>query len=374
MSDLPSLATTLRERANALPNHTIVAGFDGFVDEMIRVVADRSGVDHWQGMAGIADFGRWVDGAVGKSSLREIVVERVDPGGCTVNLADGLAHLGLAVDVFATLGNPVHPAFAAPAAHWRSVRSWGREPGRTLALQFDDGKLMLSSTSQLAEFDPALLDDVLADGLYLEACRKADLVALTNWTLYPHMTACWRRLQKRVYSQLEERPVFFLDLVDPRSRSDADVCEMLAVLADFQANGECYFGGNLNETNTVSRLLGVAEVEAEGPSVADQAAALRERLGLTGVVTHCVRGAAMADANGATWVDGPWCAKPVRTVGAGDRFNAGWCAGAVLGLPAAQRLALGNAASGFFVRRARSGSARELADFVDAWAGQSLAD
>jgi hypothetical protein len=59
-------------------------------------------------------------------------------------------------------------------------------------------------------------------------------------------------------------------------------------------------------------------------------------------------------------------------VGAGDRFNAGWLAGGLLGLAAEERLLLGVAVSGFFVRAARSGSISEIIDFLRCWADGSL--
>ena len=130
----------------------VVVGFDGFVDEMINVVAERTSLDDFSSVPDIATFGGLISAAAGHSSLREIVVNAVHPGGCAVNLGDGLAALGVPVDCFATLGEPVHPAFREPASRFRKAISWGREPGRTLAFEFADGKLMFSSVKQLAEF------------------------------------------------------------------------------------------------------------------------------------------------------------------------------------------------------------------------------
>ena len=75
----------------------------------------------------------------------------------------------------------------------------------------------------------------------------------------------------------------------------------------------------------------------------------------------------MADVMGATAVEGPYCAKPKKSTGAGDRFNAGFCAGTLLKLPPRERLLLGCACSGYFVRQAHSATAPELADFIEQW-------
>jgi len=70
---------------------------------------------------------------------------------------------------------------------------------------------------------------------------------------------------------------------------------------------------------------------------------------------------------------GPYCAHPKKSTGAGDRFNAGYSTGLMLGFDPEDCLLLGCAASGFFVRQARSANIAELAEFMEAWAGNRLA-
>lgn len=368
-SDLIRLAAEFRRRAVELSRCPVVAGFDGFVDEIISVVQERRGLQDWIPVKDILTFGGLIQAAAGRSSLREIVVHRMDPGGCAVNLGDGLLALGLPVDCFATLGQPRHSAFDDFAGRCRSCHSWGRQPGRTLAFEFEDGKLMFSAVTQLAEFDVPLLERVLEDGAYAAACAQARLIALTDWTLYPHMTSCWRKLQTDVYQKLgSHRPCFFLDLVDPSSRSAGDVRAMLETLSGFESAGPTTLGLNGTEANVVARALGLSAAPDAPEAVRDQAALLRDRLGIREVAIHCVKHAALASSEGAQTVEGPYCPNPRKSTGAGDRFNAGYCAGLLLGLPGADRLRLGNAASGFFVRHARSASPGDLADFLSAWA------
>ena len=81
-----------------------VTGFDGFVDEMISLVGERRSLDDFTPVPDIATFGSLVSASAGHSSLREIVVHDVHPGGCAVNLSDGLVSLGAKVECFATLG------------------------------------------------------------------------------------------------------------------------------------------------------------------------------------------------------------------------------------------------------------------------------
>jgi sugar/nucleoside kinase (ribokinase family) len=354
----------LQADAERITQTTVVSGFDGFVDEMIRVVDERHGLEQYQPVDSIARFGELVSAAAGRSSLREIVVEAQHPGGCAINLADGMASLGVDCRVFATVGDPVHPAFAAVAAKVR-LQPLGTAFGRTLAFEFHDGKYMLSAVEQLGAVTPALLQQHAEE--LRQALNQSAAMALVNWTLYPHMTDCWRWLADELLPRLHQRPLLFLDLVDPRSRSQADQHAMLDAMRALAAVTDVVFGGNLNEANAVAELLGIAESAEDPTAMTEQADEIRQALGLSRVVVHSIRHAVQADDQGRHAVAGPYCAAPKKSTGAGDRFNAGWLLASCLDWPADAALQLGCASSGFFVRQARSASVADLVGFCREW-------
>lgn len=359
---LKDLVQRLRTSATRLPS--AVVGFDGFVDEMITVVGERQNLDAFVPVHGIGDFGAIISKSAGHSSLREIVVNAMHPGGCAVNMGDGLASLGIPVDCFATLGEPIHPAFHEIVSKYRSCHSWGKEPGRTLAFEFSDGKLMFSAVQPLADFTPECVAEKLANGAYSQACASAKVIALTDWTLYPYMTSVWRLLQKEVYSKLTHRPAFFIDLVDPSTRSTADMRAMLDALSEFEASGPLTLGLNGNEANILARILSIQQAGDDAEDSRILAEALRLHLGISEVVIHCKRFAATSDTKASAITYPSYCSNPKKSTGAGDRFNAGFCLGLLLGLDATSRLTLGCACSGYFIRNARSPSFGELTDFV----------
>lgn len=361
------LAASLRKGSHL---GTVVAGFDGFVDELISVVAERRNLNEFTPVPGLSTFGKLINDAAGHSSLREIVVNDVQPGGCAVNLADGLATLGVPVDVFATLGSPMHPAFAEPAAKFRSCHSWGEQPGRTLAFEFKDGKVMFSAVSHLAGFTPGHVAKMLEAGQYASACVQARVIALTDWSLYPHMTEVWRLLQKEVFAKLAHRPGFFIDLVDPGSRSAVDILAMLNTLHDFEGAGPLTLGLNSNEANAVAQVLGIERKDNSAKSMLERAAKLQKRLAITEVVVHQPRFAVVTNDEAQVFVNGPFCENPQKSTGAGDRFNAGFILGKLLRLDAASQLRLGSACAGFFVRNSRSPRLGELGDFLEWWETQ----
>ncbi|TWT42906.1 PfkB family carbohydrate kinase [Botrimarina hoheduenensis] len=358
--DREQLARKIESRADELSQQRVVTGFDGFVDEMLSVVQTRHGEANYERVATIEHFGSLISAAAGHSSLREAVVTSVEPGGCAVNMGDGLTALGIGVETFATLGDPIHAAFAKYGQQAR-LHSWGDSPGRTLAFEFDDGKLMFSHVSQLASFTAQEVGRRLGEGEYQRACQAASLIALTDWTLYPHMTQVWRLLAVEVFAKLTQRKALLIDLVDPSSRSEADVRDMLAVLPELNAQLRVTLGLNQNEANVLSRLVGIATVAPADPlASAAQAAALRLAVGVEEVVLHASRFAVAADSSGTTALNGPYTSTPIKSTGAGDRFNAGYAAGLLLELGPAERLAFGVAASGVFVRTGQSAELRQV--------------
>jgi hypothetical protein len=370
---LSLLADAIDARAASLPSLHAVAGFDAFVDEMISVVGERRGVGEWTPMASMADLGGVLTRAAGRNGLREIVVRSADAGGCAVNLGDGLASLGVGLHYYGTVGVPRHPAFADFAGKCASCTALGTVYGRSLAFEFGDGKFFFSAVEQLAELSPELLAGALADGAFARACRISGLIVLNNWTCYPHMTACWRLLQREVLAALPHRPYLFLDLVDPSGRGDADIAAMLEAVRGFEGPCRVVFGLNLTEAAVITRILGLPAVAGGLPAMAAGAEAIRSRLGLSEVVIHNRTGNAVAWQGGSAAVEpGPHCAVPRKSTGAGDRFNAGYCLGLLLGLEGRDRLDLGSAMAGFFLRSARSASATELAAFLRSWAAGTL--
>lgn len=353
------------------PTRPVVVGFDGFVDEMVTVVAERHSLESFEPVPDIATFGALISAAAGHSSLREIVVRDVHPGGCAVNLGDGLAALGVPVDCYATLGEPIHPAFSSTLARFRKSVSWGREPGRTIALEFADGKLMFSSVRQLAEFTPEDVRSRLSDGEYASSCREAAVIALTDWSLYPHMTAVWKMLVQEVYGTLGRRIPFLIDLVDPSSRSQSDILEMTRVLPPLESCGDVTLGLNGNEANILARLFSIPEAGDAARSIA-LASRLRELLGISRVAIHWLRFAVESGPQGTAQVDGPFCEKPLKSTGAGDRFNAGYIRGLMASADAETCLRLACGVSGFFVRNSRSPSPSELEEFLTTWDAGAL--
>jgi sugar/nucleoside kinase (ribokinase family) len=371
---LNSLAERLVAAECEIQLANVVIGFDAFVDESIRMVGERHSPQSYQAMRTISDFGAWATAAAGHSGLREFVCEQVTAGGCTVNTGHGIATMGFPVTAFSGVGTPPHPVFDEFIGKCRSVHPLGMEPGRAIVTEFDDGKLMFCSFSHFANFTPDYLRSQFIDGTFLAACQQAKGIAFTSWSVYPYMTDCWKFIFDEALSGISHRPHFFFDLADPASRTAADLVKMIQTLKGFERIGRVTLSVNGNEANQIARALGFEEASGDAGSLERLAGQIRDKAEISEASIHLLKCATSATADSVVTVDGPYCAKPKRSVGAGDRFNAGLLAGLLLGLEPADRLSLGCASSGYFVRAADSGSWSQLIQFLRAWAADSFSD
>lgn len=343
----------------------VFAGLDGFIDEICEVVRSRRDEKTYERMETLLEFGELVRGASGTSANVEIVVKTVKIGGNGVILANALAELGCRIVYCGNLGYPeTNPVFAPFVKNCERVYSLA-EPGHTDALEFLDGKLMQGKLEPLRDitFD-RIIETVGKDKLRGEL-EEANLVVFGNWTMIHSMTDIWRRILSDVLPGIERSSgrKFFFDLADPRKRDREEIAEACHILAEFEQVGEVILGLNEKESIQVADILG-----AGAPDICERARGIREKLGISWTVIHPVTHAASSGLQGEDCYEGPYCKNPVLTTGAGDNFNAGFCLGRLLGLDGKGSVLLGKAASGFYVRHARSASFGEIANFLGTWA------
>jgi hypothetical protein len=188
---------------------------------------------------------------------------------------------------------------------------------------------------------------------------------MVNWTMLTEMEGIFQKVQSVIAPQLTgERRLLFFDLADPAKRSSEDIAEALKQIAKFEKHFRVVLGLNLRESFQVGEVLGVREPEETHSEVEAHAVRLRELLGVHTVVIHPTQFAAAADAQGSSFVEGPYTPKPKITTGAGDHFNAGFCTGCILGLDLAQSLQLGVATSGYYVRNAKTPTVNDMVEFL----------
>jgi len=312
----------------------------------------------------MAEFGKRIQAAAGRSANFEMVASMVKLGGNGPIMANALGSAGFPVTYIGNLGKPsIHPVFAEFAKRAEVISL--AEPGYTDAVEFDDGKLMFGKHESLREISWANLLKHCPEATFRKKLGESTLVALVNWTMLPHMTAIFRKvLAAAPVVKGGKRPWAFFDLADPAKRTEKDIFEALGVIAKFQKSFRTILGLNFSESRQIGEVLGIQPPGEDQASVAEHAAHIREKLQIDTVVVHPTAFAAAGDAAGTAFVDGPYTPRPKITTGAGDHFNAGFCLGRVLGADLAMSLQYGVATSGYYVRHAKSPRLEDLKRFL----------
>ena len=85
-------------------------GLDGFVDQILYVVDQRTGSGSYSRMETMADYGRKIVGAAGLSMNVELIPVSTKPGGNGVIMAQAASRLGLQTTCVGALGKEeIHP-------------------------------------------------------------------------------------------------------------------------------------------------------------------------------------------------------------------------------------------------------------------------
>ncbi len=356
LQDTISKMETYREKKH------IVAGFDGFVDEIIHVVDKRQSPESYERIKDITAFSKRIASVAGLSANIEMVPVQTKLGGNGPIMANAMISLGQEITYIGALGKQqIDPVFADFANSCREVISL-TDPGHTDALEFYDGKIMMGKMNNLVEVSKENLLAQMPEKALTMLLKQTDLVAFTNWTMLSSLNGIISLFGK-LMEDVGKPPAVFFDLADPQKRTTEDIREVIRLISALPC--DTILGMNMNESRIIAEVLEISEED-----VVARAEAIQKATGIDAIVIHPVHGAAVATADTAAWIDGPYTKKPKLTTGAGDNFNAGFCNGWMGGFEPAECLMAGVCTSGYYVRNAESPSHSELLKFMHALAGK----
>lgn len=350
-----------------------IAGFDGAVDSIIRVVDTRHSRDDYAPMRSMAQFAERIQTHVGRNINIEFVAEQVKIGGNGPLFANPFTKWGaktwyigaLLLDSDSLESRETHPVFDDFIARCEKVFPVAA-PALSDACEFSDGKVIIGKTAAQDEVSwQRVVDAVGGVEKLIGMFDDASLFAPMNWSMLTGMTEIWRRIASDVLPKVPQnkRPAIFIDLADPTKRSEADLREGLEGLRALNTHAPLTLGCNFNESSRIARVLG-APLPENDADLAPRAAALRDIMGVHAVCVHTRHRAAAADEHDSAQFDAAFTKDPAISTGAGDNFNAGYALGAALGLDLSQRLALGAANSGFYVRNRTPTTLDQLVKFL----------
>jgi len=355
-----------------------LVGFDGFVDSIIHVVDQRHSMrqDDYKRIRTIPEFAARCGAAANRSANIELVVTDTRYGGNGPLLSSAMGSLGSPVTYIGAVATEddwtkVDPIYQPFVDKCESVIPLC-PPGRTDALEFEDGKIMLGKPESVQLVTWERIKEVVGLDTLIETINEVRLISVVNWTLVGGVEGIWEGLCADVFPKLKhdrERRIF-IDLSDPAKRTDDDIARAMVKLSAMQQFMPVTLGLNLAESGRVGRVIGVEAYDDDhnrtlSEMVPEAAELIRAKLGLDCVVIHQHTGAGGANAAGESqWFTGPYTRKPRISTGAGDHFGGGFSFAQIAGLGLGESLAAACGVAGAYVRDAVSPSRERLIEFL----------
>ena len=340
-------------------------GFDGFVDTLVRPVKISGGKDQMIFFDTIEEFGAYLESKAGKSCSIELDKITQKMGGNTVIYASALSSLGIYTQCVGAFGYPkIMDIFKqnTPYLEFLSVS----DPGLCTALEFSDGKVMLSENQGINDIDYDRIIRRMGRESLCQMVGEADMVALMNWSEVPGRTDIWQGLLDDIFPELPENPgkKMFIDLSDCSRRTRGEIREMLELISRFSSPFDVILSLNENEFEILCKVCDIPGAEADIESAGK---ALRSLCPVKYLVVHLLNGAYAFSENNCCFTENRYVEAPVISTGGGDNFNAGLSYGMMIGMDIASALALANAASSFYVTRGHSADFNGLVDYIYLW-------
>ncbi len=356
--------TCRRELPPTFDGADLAFGFDGIVDNVRVMVETRHSPTEFDRLETLRALRDRIDESLAsESSLTvEWELEGTRTGGHACHLSRVFTELGAETTMVGMYGRPPTEPFTSEFADSTLV-SVG-EPGFCDAVEFDDGKLLLTQTSEAAGLDWPTLCERIDPGTLATHLDGADVFGVGYWA----MTSALPSLVASVVAETWDRQAsppdcLFFDPGDIRSLPAETLRDGAAHLAEANETVPVTVSANRSETEALAAALAGEEPDR----LVDAAEAAREGLGVDRFVGHSASKSVTVSDAGTAAVDVPRTDSPALTTSAGDHFNAGFLLGHLLGLPDGACTALGNATAGRFVRTGTTPTYDGIQEFVDGY-------
>ena len=344
------------------PNKAIV-GFDGYVDKIQHPVQYQSKAGN-QYFPTLTSFGERIQKAARQSAQIELFTQVKKIGGNGPIMAHALGTLGIQNTCIGTLGHPeIDPVFSS--IHKNSKLISVGPAAETNALEFNDGKLILSELSTFSNLDWGKVVDLIGLDHLVNEYQQVNLLALVDWCNLPNATSIWTGFLNDIVSKNKQDDLqFFFDLADPSKKSLEEIKEVLALIKSYCAYGKVTLGLNENETHLLYRLLAEKDSVLE---LKERGAFIMNYLDIDRLLVHPIDSCIVYERENHYHLSGQLIEQPQVSTGGGDNFNAGFCFGLLNDFSVEESMILAMATSGAYVQNGNSPDQNSLVKYLSDW-------
>ncbi|HEX5168517.1 MAG TPA: hypothetical protein VFW11_05045, partial [Cyclobacteriaceae bacterium] len=334
--------------------YQVLSGFDGFVDKIQRPVKKKLGDGNLY-FETIDEFAEHLKSLKGRSGQVEVTTEKTKLGGNAPILCNAFGKLGIRSICIGAMGLPdTDPVFKAMSHHSKVISVVN--PGESNAIEFADGKIILSDLSVFDQYDWRYLKGRLNINEIQHQILNCQLLAFVDWVNLPCATDLWEGFLHDVIRPLHKKDFHFLfDLCDPSRKSIQQIDEVLDLMSSFSTYGTVTLGLNENETNRIwMALKGIDPksniLRVNLPPLKEAGRFIFNMMAIDNLLIHPVDRTIVISKADIIEMKGRVVEEPKVQTGGGDNLNAGYCLGQLLGLDIRHCMLLGMAASGSYVQ------------------------
>ena len=355
----------LKKSKDTLGTKEVTIGIDAFVDKIVRVVQNKPSNGDYVFFKDIAQFGNHIVSKSGKSCGIEINESFTKLGGNAPIMANAVGALSVRVNCVGALGYPqIDPIFNDLSTNC-NLYTIGN-PGYTTALEFEDGKIMLSQRDYLHRIDWVAMKNMLGIDKIKNFFLDSNLIGMVNWNGMIHFNDIFKGILEEVLPDhtANKEQVIFFDLADVSERTTEDILEALQLIRKFSTHYKVLLGLNENETILLYKAIFPEKEVGDWITIGKE---IFDFLKVDSLVVHTLTSSMAWDSNGTAQVESLYVKKPKLSTGGGDNFNAGLCFGELIGLDFEGALYCANGTSGFYVRNAKSPTIDDLIATLENW-------
>jgi len=368
---IKSIKKKIESLKNKLQKLSCFLGFDGYIDYLYSLCQSRESATEWTKMKNMKTFGALITNVAGSSANIERILKRKISGGFAPNSCKAINGIGVKVYLIAALGYPKINDVFTPLIDKNSVDATSfSNPGETLGLEFDDGKIMLTDFENILKINWDLLMERVKLETIIEKIEVSDIMGFGHWSLIPKIEEVWAHFFYDIFPNVKnlDNKLFFVDLADIKKRAKEDIKNMISILQKINTKVPVMLSLNDQEAIDVSKALDkVKDIDQKKPDFADYIEGgklLNEEAKLSYLVIHSPYFSTISTKDSHYWISQAFTSEPRFTTGAGDHFHSGVAAGLACNLTPAESILMGNALTAIFIRTGKSPKFDELFQFI----------
>lgn len=353
------LSAYVKENGAILKSKKVTAGFDGFIDAIVRIIKTKQKKKPPVLFTTIKEFGNYILEKQGSSFSLETEQTNNKPGGNMPIMANTLGHLGVHVNCVGAFGYPNrHPVFKNLSSNCR-IYSFA-DAGTSTAFEFNDGKIFLAQMGTLNMLEWNEIKEIIGIDILINLYKESNLLCIVNWSEIDVSTDIWKGLLKDVLPRYtkHEKQIAFFDLSDCSKRSSESITEALTLLKEFTRYTKVILGLNKNEAYLIYKVLYKKNSDEDLKQLGKK---IFEKLAIETLLLHSSKEAIAINKENVFVFKSFFIDHPVISTGAGDNFNAGFCIAQLLQADLESSLIFAHAVSGFYVK---TGVSPQLADVI----------